>query len=87
MSCRVNRRRFLQQSGCGLVTLAALGLPDEAASLPMSFAESVGGGSEQRYPIPAADGVTIDRRTQVILVRYANKITPWRWRARMRTQR
>ena len=74
MSCKLNRRRFLQQSSCGLFTLTALGLPGEAASLPISFAEGTGAGSEQRYPIPAADGVTIDRRTQVILVRYANKI-------------
>ena len=27
-------------------------------------------GSEFRYPVPAADGVTIDRKNQVIVVRY-----------------
>ena len=74
MSCKVNRRRFLQQGGCGLFTLAALGLSSEALALPVSFASGEGSATEQRYPIPPADGVTIDRRTQVILVRYHNKM-------------
>jgi len=74
MSCSVDRRRFLQKSGCGLFTLTALGLSSEALSLPVTFVEGTADATEQRYPIPAADGVSIDRRAQVIVVRYANKM-------------
>lgn len=68
MPCsRRTRREFLQQSGCGLVSLAALGLP---------VSEAVGRGQdhERAYPIPPADAVNIDRAAQVILVRHANRI-------------
>jgi nitrite reductase/ring-hydroxylating ferredoxin subunit len=42
-----------------------------AVALPVAFGASVGAsGSEHQYPIPAGDGVTIDRKTQVIVVRY-----------------
>jgi Rieske Fe-S protein len=40
-------------------------------ALPVAFGSSIGAaGSEHRYPIPASDGVTIDRKAQVIVVRY-----------------
>jgi Rieske Fe-S protein len=52
-----SRRAFLQ--------LAALGL----GALPIAFVESSAAGAEQRVPFPGADGVTIDRKTQVIVVR------------------
>jgi Rieske Fe-S protein len=74
MSCSINRRMFLQRSGCGLLTLTALGLPSDALSLPVTFVDGTGDAPEQRYPIPAADGVSIDRRAQVIVVRYASKM-------------
>jgi len=35
---------------------------------------AVAGAAERRYPIPPADGATIDRDAQVILVRYENHI-------------
>lgn len=56
--CR-SRRDFLQ-------VLAAVGL----AALPVTMVEGSAAGSEHRYPFPAADGVTIDRKEQVIIVRY-----------------
>jgi Rieske Fe-S protein len=31
-------------------------------------------GNERRYPIPAADSVNVDRKTQVIVVRYQNHV-------------
>jgi Rieske Fe-S protein len=51
------------------------------------------GPDEHSYPLPAADGVTIDRDTQVILVRFQQKVyafnlacphesTALRWKAR-----
>jgi nitrite reductase/ring-hydroxylating ferredoxin subunit len=53
-----SRRDFLQ-------IVAALGF----AALPVLFVEGVDAASEQKYPFPAADGVTIDRKQQVIIVR------------------
>ena len=65
------RRSFLKCAGA-MFSLAALGIPDlEGAALPVAFGASASeSGSERRYPIPAADGVTIDRKNQVITVRY-----------------
>ena len=55
------RRIFLKQAGAA-ITLAAL---------PIAFIDAVAAaGSEFRYLVPAADGVTIDRKNQVIVVRY-----------------
>jgi nitrite reductase/ring-hydroxylating ferredoxin subunit len=60
MSCTdcPSRRDFLQ-------IVAALGF----AALPVLFVEGVEAANEQKYPFPAADGVTIDRKQQVIIVR------------------
>jgi len=75
MSCEANgRRSFLRQSGCGLLTLAMLGLPDGAVALPISGVSGTSSDTERRYAIPQADGVSIDRRAQIILVRFANKV-------------
>jgi Rieske Fe-S protein len=40
----------------------------------MTTLEGMGTDTERRYPIPSADGVSIDRRAQIILVRYANQV-------------
>lgn len=54
-----SRRDFFQ-------ILAALGL----AALPVVFADGVAeAANEQKYPFPASDSVTIDRKQQVIIVR------------------
>ena len=60
MSCKdcPSRRDFLQ-------IVAALGL----AALPVLFVDGVEAAGAQKYPFPAADGVTIDRKQQVIIVR------------------
>jgi Rieske Fe-S protein len=52
-----SRREFLQFAGIGLVLST------------FTFAEGQAQGSERRYPFPGADGVTIDRKEQVIIVR------------------
>lgn len=70
MSCKPSRRAFLQGSTCGLFSLAALGLGVEGAALPVSLIAGSGEGDERSYDIPAADGVTIDRKAQVMLVRF-----------------
>ena len=58
-----SRRDFLQ-----IVT--ALGF----AMLPVTFVDGHAEGSEHRYPFPAADGVTIDRQEQVIIVRNQGQV-------------
>jgi Rieske Fe-S protein len=62
---------FLQLAVCLTISAAALGLdPTDAESLPVTMAEGAQAGSEHRYPVPAGDGVSIDRTAQVIVVRY-----------------
>jgi Rieske Fe-S protein len=78
MSCKKScsnesRREFLQTTGCGLFTLAALGIGADVI-LPVNAIAATGSGPEKVYPIPAADGVNIDRRSQIIIVRYANRM-------------
>ena len=70
----MKRRDFLQCSVCA-ITAGALGLSaDDAAALPVSFAEGVPAGQDHQYPWPAADGVTIDHKEQVIIVRYKGQV-------------
>lgn len=68
---RASRREFLKCAGLA-IGVAALGLDaTSAAALPVAFGtSSATAGSERLYPIPAGDGVTIDRKNQVIIVRY-----------------
>jgi Rieske Fe-S protein len=48
--------------------------PTDAAALPVSFVDGISADdNERRYPVPAADGATIDRKAQLILVRYAGR--------------
>lgn len=57
-----------------MLSVAALGLPTAAAGLPVSFVTGGRAGDERTYPIPAVDGVSIDRSTQVILVRSQSRV-------------
>jgi nitrite reductase/ring-hydroxylating ferredoxin subunit len=71
------RREFLQRATCAVSALAALGLPAGAAALPISETsgtQTPGSNAVQRYPIPASDGVQIDRKNEVILVRYQGRV-------------
>jgi Rieske Fe-S protein len=74
------RREFLRVAGLALASLSMLGLgADVAAALPIrdvSARERRGGDrkNEKRYPIPATDGVSIDRDNSVIIARSANKV-------------
>jgi Rieske Fe-S protein len=70
----MTRRGFLAGSACGMFTLAALGLPGEVSALPVFEAEAQAAGNERRYPVPTVDGATVDRASQVILVRYGAHI-------------
>ena len=65
-----SRRQFLQAAGCFGAAVAMLGLGvGDALALPVSMLEGGQAGAERRYPIPAADGVNVDRDAQLILVR------------------
>ena len=78
MSCKKSctngsRREFLQATGCGLFSLAALGIAGDVV-LPVNAIAASGSGPERTYAIPASDGVNIDHKAQIIIVRYANKM-------------
>ena len=75
-----SRREFIQTVGCFAGALAALGIPRDVLSAPVAIIDSDQAGTEKSYPIPAADGVSIDRTAQVILVRSS-------YHVRSRTQR
>ncbi len=63
MSSCFNRREFLVCAGLGFL-----------ATLPVVVSAGTQQGSERKYPIPAADNVTIDRQISIIVVRYQNKM-------------
>ena len=67
------RRAFLRDAAASVVAaLALLGAPAAlAAAAPLSFtAASRSSGQMRTYPIPSADGASIDRDAEVILVRW-----------------
>ena len=64
-----SRREFIRTVGCVAGALAALGIPRDVLAAPVAIIDSDQAGAEKTYPIPAADGVSIDRTAQVILVR------------------
>ena len=63
------RREFLHGGGCFFASLAVLGIAADALAAPVTFVRGVQSGSDHAYPMPSADGVTIDRTAQAILVR------------------
>ena len=72
-----DRRRFLRSALVGLgAALAAVGLSgDEVDAMAWSsVTASEARGATRRYPIPAADGVQIDREAEVILARWQNAV-------------
>ncbi|HEY9382194.1 MAG TPA: Rieske 2Fe-2S domain-containing protein [Gemmatimonadales bacterium] len=69
-----DRRDFLREAaGLAIGVLLGLGLsPARAAALPIRHGTGrrMPGGDDCAYPIPAGDGATIDKKHQVILVRF-----------------
>ena len=75
MSCdERSRRAFLQQGACALITTGALGLSLDSEALPVTFVTAKTVVAERHYPVPASDGVSIDRGAQVILVRTGRSV-------------
>lgn len=72
--CGCDRREFLRESLAAAVLIAVGAGSAEAAALPVGFGTAAGAsGDERTYPLPAADGATIDRENQVIVARFENK--------------
>jgi nitrite reductase/ring-hydroxylating ferredoxin subunit len=75
-----SRREFLHDVATVLAGIAALlGLPAPANALTAGLTSAARvNGSEAAYPVPEADGVTIDREREVILVRWAGAVYAFR---------
>lgn len=70
------RRDFLRTATAALaVALGSLAInPREAAALPLRLVPALGrAGDDLTYPIPSQDGVTIDDKNEVILVRWQSE--------------
>ena len=65
------RREFLGDSAALVAAVAAAWAARPAAPGAWSFTSATASqGNTRTYPVPAADGVTIDRDEQVIIVRF-----------------
>jgi nitrite reductase/ring-hydroxylating ferredoxin subunit len=72
-----DRRSFLREAaGATLAALAALSLdPREAVALPMALGRALSTeGPTATYAPPTADGVTVDKDNEIILVRWKGSI-------------
>ncbi|PYP81579.1 MAG: hypothetical protein DMD35_00985 [Gemmatimonadetes bacterium] len=72
-----NRRDFLLDAlRAGAAALAAIGMaPAGADALPLRWISAIAAkGGERTYPIPAADGVQIDKDNEVILARAGKSV-------------
>lgn len=75
--CGIGRREFLR--GVVALTAASLGSPTlaEGETLALRLTSLLpvrSGGGECTYPIPTADGASIDRENQIILVRFQSHL-------------
>jgi nitrite reductase/ring-hydroxylating ferredoxin subunit len=72
----LERRAFLRDAVLrSLAALGALSLgADTAAALPVHLARGVGNRADKTYPIPAADGVVIDKDESVIIARFQGRV-------------
>lgn len=75
-----DRRAFLRTAAAALGSLGVLGLlPAQALAVPVRVMSALAGvpgdaRDERRYPIPAVDGVSIDRDNGVIVARAGGKV-------------
>jgi len=65
-----DRRSFLKDGLMAVAALTALGVSAERLSaLTLSYATGSASGATLRYPLPAADGATVDAANKVIVAR------------------
>ena len=73
--CALGRRAFLRGAAASLVAVAAtLGAPAAALAAARPAPPPRRRGETRAYPIPADDGATIDRESEVILVRWQGSV-------------
>lgn len=72
----VARREFLRDAvSRALVAIGALGIGSARASaMTIAFASGTGARTDKMYPIPAADGVVIDKDESVIIARFDGRV-------------
>ncbi len=71
------RRQFLREVTAAVAAIMAAlsATPGEAHALPLSLGSALRVvGDELTYPVPTADGATIDRDNEVILVRWKGEV-------------
>lgn len=75
-----SRREFLRDAGLAVAgVLASLGAARTLQAMPLAFVEALQvSGAEAHYALPAADGATIDKEQEVILVRHAGAVYAFR---------
>ena len=75
-----DRREFLRSVGAAVTSLALLGLlPRDADAASLRAITALASAThdrkaEKRYPIPTADGVSIDKDNEVIVARASGKV-------------
>lgn len=71
----IERRDFLRAAAArAIAALGALALlPAGGAAMPLHFITGSGTRSAKAYPIPSADGVSIDKKESVIIARYQGR--------------
>ena len=71
----VERRQFVRDAlrqvafALGVVSVSA----NRVAALPVTFAGGSGSRADKTYPLPAGDGVVIDKDESVIIARFADR--------------
>lgn len=76
----MERREFLRAAGLAMATLGLLGLGSrEASAMPIRSITALAAGrndakAEKRYPLPTADGVSIDKDNSAIIARADGKV-------------
>lgn len=66
-----DRRDFLRLGLMAVGALTALGAtPDRLAALERAFATGTRQGDDLRFPLPTADGATVDRANNLIIARF-----------------
>lgn len=76
----LERREFLRAAGLAMASLGLLGLGSrEAGAMPIRSITALAAGrndakAEKRYPLPTADGVSIDKDNSAIIARADGKV-------------
>lgn len=76
VAAAVRRRDFVREAAAAALT--ALGafalLPARAAAMDLRFINGSGLRAAKAYPIPASDGVSIDKQESVIIARFRDRV-------------